>query len=112
MSSLIVILIPWSSIYILVSGVCGSFEVVQYFVVGSLSSSEAESDGGVIGLAISLPLILKCLERVATSANWYSTFLAILSAVVPLNFACGNVQNVKEALWYETSSNCVVASQL
>ncbi|GKG11390.1 hypothetical protein Tco_0342790, partial [Tanacetum coccineum] len=27
-------------------------------VVGSLSSSEADSDGGVIGLAISLPLCL------------------------------------------------------
>ncbi|GJX92454.1 putative ribonuclease H-like domain-containing protein [Tanacetum coccineum] len=54
LSSLIVILVPWSSIYILVSRVLRSSEVV----VGSLSSSEADSNGGVIGLAISLPLNL------------------------------------------------------
>ncbi|GKB85907.1 hypothetical protein Tco_0958179, partial [Tanacetum coccineum] len=33
-------------------------EVLRLLLVGSLSSSEADSDGGVIGLAISLPLCL------------------------------------------------------
>ncbi|GJW49472.1 hypothetical protein Tco_0090823, partial [Tanacetum coccineum] len=33
-------------------------EVLRLLLVGSLSSSEVDSDGGVIGLAISLPLYL------------------------------------------------------
>ncbi|GKD47252.1 hypothetical protein Tco_1271897 [Tanacetum coccineum] len=54
LSSLIVILVPWISIHILVFGVQRSSEIV----VGSLSSLKADSDGGVIGLAISLRLYL------------------------------------------------------
>nr|GEZ80270.1 hypothetical protein [Tanacetum cinerariifolium] len=39
-------------------------EVPRLLLVGSLSSSESDSDGGVIGLAISLPLFLNVKELV------------------------------------------------
>nr|GFC71918.1 hypothetical protein [Tanacetum cinerariifolium] len=39
-------------------------EVLRLLLVGSLSSSEAVSDGGVISLAISLPLYLNVKELV------------------------------------------------
>ncbi|GJW61389.1 hypothetical protein Tco_0110724 [Tanacetum coccineum] len=55
--NLIIILVPWRSIHILVSRVRRSSEVVVA-CSGSLSSLEADSDGGVIGLAIYLPLYL------------------------------------------------------
>ncbi|GJS58035.1 hypothetical protein Tco_0652819 [Tanacetum coccineum] len=70
---------------------------------GSLSSSEADSDGDVIGLAITLPLVLKVFEAVATSANGLA-FLAILSARSSLT-SFWYCFRMSKSLWYETSSN-------
>ncbi|GKF00962.1 hypothetical protein Tco_0027885, partial [Tanacetum coccineum] len=48
-------------------------EVLRLLLVGSLSSSEADSDGGVIGLAISLPFlscdIVKIVSTVVHSGS-------------------------------------------
>ncbi|GJQ91125.1 hypothetical protein Tco_0002264 [Tanacetum coccineum] len=56
--SLIIILVPWRSIHILVLEFEEVLRLLLVACSGSLSSSKADSDGGVIGLAISLPLYL------------------------------------------------------
>ncbi|GKB65706.1 hypothetical protein Tco_0921892, partial [Tanacetum coccineum] len=50
-------------------------EVLRLLLVGSLSSSESDSDGGVTGLAISLPLclvdVLELVEKDCFGAGAY-----------------------------------------
>nr|GFA01213.1 hypothetical protein [Tanacetum cinerariifolium] len=70
-------------------------EVLRLLLVGSMSSSEADSDGGVIGLAIFLPLYLNVKELVVRNFIQFVLLLDISQTLTIL------AENVKELV-----SNC------
>ncbi|GJX93588.1 polyubiquitin 4-like protein [Tanacetum coccineum] len=63
-------------------------EVMRLLLVGSLSSSEADSDGGVIGLVISLPLCL--------SFDSFPHFLSCLTCILPVEYYFIPIQELME----------------
>nr|GEY06908.1 hypothetical protein [Tanacetum cinerariifolium] len=95
-----IILLPWSRITFLF---LEFEEVMRLLLVGLMSSSEADSDSGVISLAISFPLYLNVKELVPNTQN---------IAFVTSNNTDSTKEPVNAALSISTGSSKAIVSTL